>query len=123
MMPLSLKSGTLHITDDVAAMITEAVINETNGIAGTMSGFRDAFASVVNKNVTRGIAIDSGTGAFIIDTKISVVYGYNIGQVCYEFQQKVQNDVAMMTGFRVDKVNVYVEQIVFDSEALHTESF
>lgn len=111
MMALPLKSGTLHITDEVVAIITEEVVDETEGIARTVSGFREEFARVVNKNPARGVDVDTQTGSVIIDVKICVVYGYNVSKVCYDFQDKVKSEVEMMTGVEVDTVNVYVEQI------------
>lgn len=111
MMAMPLKSGTLHITDDVVAIITEAVVNESDGLAGTISGFRDEFARVVNKNPARGIGVDTQSGAVVIEVKVSAVYGSNISEACYNFQEKVKKEVEMMTGVEVDKVNVYVEQI------------
>ncbi|HEX6922519.1 MAG TPA: Asp23/Gls24 family envelope stress response protein [Bacillales bacterium] len=111
-----LTKGSLHITDEVIALITEAAVNETPGVAGMISGIRDEFARVVSKNPARGITVQNEEEETVIDVKVSLMFGVNVGEVCYDIQEKVKKDVEMMTGVEVGAVNVYVEQIAFDPE-------
>ena len=49
-----------------------------------------------------------------MDLYIRVKYGSNIRTVCEALQQAVKEDVQTMTGIAVSKVNVHVEDIVFE---------
>lgn len=111
-----LAKGELRITDEVAALITEAAVNDTPGVAGTASGIRDELARVTGKIPARGIAIDSAENEETINVKISLEYGTNIDEVCRELQGKVKHEVEMMTGIKVSAVNVYVDQLVLPDE-------
>ncbi|HET7616296.1 MAG TPA: Asp23/Gls24 family envelope stress response protein, partial [Bacillales bacterium] len=113
MMVKPLTKGTLHITDEVIAIITEAAVNETPGVSGTISGIKDEFARVVTKNPARGITVSTESDETIIDAKVSVTFGVNVGDVCFQIQEKVKRDVEMMAGVEVSAVNIFVEQIDF----------
>lgn len=112
MMVKPLAKGTLHITDEVVAIIAEAAVNETVGVAGTTSRFRDEFIRVVSKNPTRGITVQSLENETEIEVKVSLFFGVNIREVCFEMQERIKREVEMMTGVAVAAVHVYVEQIV-----------
>ncbi|HEX7065848.1 MAG TPA: Asp23/Gls24 family envelope stress response protein [Bacillales bacterium] len=111
-----LTKGTLHITDEVIAVITESAVNATPGVAGMISGIRDEFARVVSKNPARGITVRTEEEETEIDVKVSLMFGVNVGEVCYEMQEKIKEDVEMMTGVTVGAVNVFVEQIAFETD-------
>lgn len=111
-----LAKGSLHITDEVIAVITESAVNTTPGVAGMISGIRDEFARVVSKNPARGITVRTEEEETEIDVKVSLMFGVNVGEVCYAIQEKVKEDVEMMTGISVGAVNIFVEQIAFESD-------
>lgn len=112
MMVKPLVKGTLHITDEVVAIIAEAAVHDTVGVAGTSGGIREEFIRVVSKNPARGITVQSAENETEIEVKVSLFFGVNIQEVCYQMQEKIKQEVEMMTGVAVSAVNVYVEQIV-----------
>ncbi|HET7580948.1 MAG TPA: Asp23/Gls24 family envelope stress response protein [Bacillales bacterium] len=111
-----LPKGSLHITDEVMALIAEAAINETEGVAGTISGIRDEVARVINKNPARGITVQTGEEETVIDVKVALLFGVKVRDICHQLQEKIKQEVEMMTGVAVASVNIFVEQITFPEE-------
>lgn len=108
-----LAKGTLHVTEEVVAIIAEAAVNDTKGVSGTISGLRDEFARVVNKNPAKGILVDGSESEMVIQVKVSLLYGVNIKNVCHELQKRIKQNVEMMTGVAVQSVHISVVQITF----------
>lgn len=113
MMVKPLNHGTLHIADEVVALITEAVVKDTEGVTGTVSGFREGFVRAVGKRPVRGVMVSNDDDDVVVDVKISVTYGVNLSDVCYRLQETIKREVEMIAGVSVGSVNVYVAQMTF----------
>ncbi|HET7628821.1 MAG TPA: Asp23/Gls24 family envelope stress response protein [Bacillales bacterium] len=116
MMVKTLNKGTLHITDEVVALIAEAAVSEMPGIFGTVPGLKDEFARVVHKQPARGITVYTEKDETVIEAKVAVRFGENVGDVCFRLQERIKHDVEMMTGMKVGTINLLVDQIVFEEE-------
>lgn len=112
-----LDQGTLSISEDVFAIIATIVIEEMEGIAGTVSDLRDNFKRVVHKKGNqRGIIVENIDDEVLIDIKVSIYFGVNICDLCLMLQKKIKEEIEMMTGIEVTAVNITVESIQFKSE-------
>ena len=49
------------------------------------------------------------------DVSVIVKYGYDVPELAYRIQQSVKHNVENMTKYRVAKVNVHVQDVVFDA--------
>lgn len=107
-----LDKGTLNISEDVFAIISSIVIDEMEGIASTVSDFRDDFIRVVNKKGNqRGISINQNEEELLIDIKVSVYLEENLCDLCVELQKRIIDEIKIMTGIEVSAVNVIIDSI------------
>ncbi|HHY73885.1 MAG TPA: Asp23/Gls24 family envelope stress response protein [Bacillus bacterium] len=107
-----LEKGTLSISEDVFAIISSIVIDEMEGIHGTVSDFKDDFIRVVNKKGNqRGISIDQDEGELLITIKVSVYLNEDICGLCTELQKTIIEEIKIMTGIEVTNVNVMIDSV------------
>ena len=105
------ESGTIHIAEDVVAMIVADSVREIEGV-GSMS--QNSGEQRHGKKVTRSIRIEEDGDAVIVDIYLMVRYGFAIPEVAQKVQEKVASTVSDMTGFPVRSVNVHVSGISFN---------
>jgi len=109
--------GSIHIADDVVAVIASLAATKTKGVAGMSGGITEGWAKRVGgKNVTRGVSVEVGQVEAAIDLRIIVNYGEKIHEVAKQVQQNVKEAVETMTGLKVVEVNVKVEGVEFQEE-------
>lgn len=112
-----LEKGTLHISEDVFAIISSIVIQEMEGIASTVSDLKDDFIRVVNKKGNqRGISVNQSDDLLLIDVKVSVYLAPNICDLCVELQRRIIDEIFAMTGIVVTGVNVTIDSIRFKED-------
>ena len=71
----------------------------------------------------RGISLYIEKDGIYADVSVIVNYGYNVPELAYRIQQSIRQNVENMTKYKVAKVDVYVEDVVFeDSQTEPTES-
>ncbi|MBM7659495.1 putative alkaline shock family protein YloU [Bacillus mesophilus] len=105
--------GTVHIADQIVALIASLAIVEVDGVAGTVADFKDEMIRVVNKKSRqKGILIEKGEFEEIsIEMKVALYYGSDIVETCKAIQAAVKYEIESMTGIEVNSVHVKVEQI------------
>ncbi|WP_458414017.1 Asp23/Gls24 family envelope stress response protein [Schinkia sp. CFF1] len=112
-----LEKGTLNISEDVFAIISSIVIEEMEGIASTVSDFKDDFIRVVNKKGNqRGISVSQNEEKLLITIKVSVYLGENICEHCVELQKRIIEEIKIMTGIDVTSVNVLIDSVRMKDE-------
>ncbi|WP_017753595.1 Asp23/Gls24 family envelope stress response protein [Calidifontibacillus oryziterrae] len=107
-----LEKGSISISEDVFSIIAAIVIDDMDEIATTVSNIKDDFIRVVNrKGNQKGIIVDNNEEEVSIDVRISVYLGTNICELCKGLQQKISEEIEVMTGIKVANVNVYVDSV------------
>ena len=110
------ENGNIKIADDVIATIASVATKEVSGIAGLNLSFTDEIASkFVKKNASKSIKITQSDANITIDISVIVNYGVRIPDVSWEVQENVKKSVELMSGLNVDKVNVIVAGVNFES--------
>jgi uncharacterized alkaline shock family protein YloU len=108
-----LSNGKLLITEEVLALITLLTIDDTEGIAKTISGVKDDILSVLSSKYTRkGVTIKNAEDGVSIEIRISLYYGNNVVETCKKLQALVAQEIEAMTGVVVKDINIKVEQII-----------
>lgn len=108
-----LSNGKLLITEEVLALITLLTIDETEGIAKTISGVKDDILGVLSSKYTRkGVTIENTEDGVSIEIRISLYYGKNVIETCKKLQEMVVQEIEAMTGVVVKDINIKVEQII-----------
>ena len=74
-------------------------------------------------NKKNGIALFLEKDGIYADISVVVEYGYDVPELAYRIQQSVKQSVENMTKYKVAKVDVHIEDVVFPEpkEAAHEE--
>lgn len=111
------QNGNIKISDEVIATIASVATKEVNGIAGLNLSFTDEIASkFVKKNASKSIKITQNDESISIDISVVVNYGVRIPDVSWEVQENVKKAVELMSGLNVDKINIIVAGVSFESD-------
>lgn len=101
--------GNIKISDEVIITIASVAVSEIDGVSSTGSGFVDGIArKLTKKPVTSGIKATITEEDVSVDISIVVKYGVRIPEVAWNVQDAIKKEVELMTGLKVDKVNVRV---------------
>jgi len=110
--------GSIHISEEVLAVIAAAAALEVEGVNGLSANLGSDLAELLGKkNLARGIRIQVTEEAVEVELSILVKYGYPIPDVARAVQDAVYTNIESMSGLRVEAVNINVGGIVFDREA------
>ena len=109
--------GSIHISEEVLAVIAAAAVLEVEGIGGLGANLGTDLAEILGKkNLSRGIHIQVEDGNVTVDLSILVKYGYTIPDVARAVQEAVAGSVEATSGLTVAAVNVNVGGVVFEKE-------
>ncbi len=107
-------SGSLRISEDVLATIAVKAASGISGVSGLIGDKNQTKPGGLKLPGQKPVKIQLEDDQAVLDLYIRVKYGSNIRTVCEALQQAVKEDVQTMTGIAVSKVNVHVEDIVFE---------
>lgn len=109
--------GSIHISEEVLAVIAAAAVLEVEGIGGLAANLGTDLAELLGKkNLSRGIHIQVEDGNVTVDLSILVKYGYTIPDVARAVQEAVAGSIEATSGLTVATVNVNVGGVVFEKE-------
>lgn len=109
--------GSIHISEEVLAVIAAAAVLEVEGIGGLAANLGTDLAELLGKkNLSRGIHIQVENGNVTVDLSILVKYGYTIPDVARAVQEAVAGSIEATSGLTVAAVNVNVGGVVFEKE-------
>ena len=94
------QSGKVVYNAGIVNGIVEIAVNEVEG-AQLVSGKR------------RGISLYIEKDGIYADISVIVTYGYNVPELAYRIQQSVKQSVENMTKYKVAKVDVHIQDVVF----------
>ncbi len=116
-------NGNIKISDEVVATIASVATKEVSGISGLNLSFTDEIVSKFGKkNAPKSIKITQNDENITIDISVVVNYGVRIPDVSWEVQENVKKSVELMSGLNVDKVNVIVAGVSFESDKENTDN-
>jgi uncharacterized alkaline shock family protein YloU len=114
-MPVKIKNeiGAISIEDSVFASLAGMSAMESYGIVGmaTKDAKDGLFKLLKSDLLTKGIKIYIKDNSITIDMYVILEYGVKISTVCKNIINSVKFNIESSTGFKVDKVNVFVQGI------------
>lgn len=86
--------------------------------AGILNGIvalavEEVEGTVLISGKRRGISLFIEKDGIYADVSVIVKYGYNVPKLAYRIQQSVKQNVENMTRYRVAKVDVHIQDVVF----------
>lgn len=61
----------------------------------------------------KGVKLSFEKDGIVADISVRVEYGYNVAALAFRIQQSIKHNVESMTKFKVDKINVHVQDVDF----------
>ena len=111
MLEIKNHNGQITISQTVFANIVGNVINNCYGVVGMASkNTAEGIVSLLKKeNYDKGVKVTADGDNLVIYVHIIVSYGINLPAISGSIAKEVKYIVEKMTGFRVKKVNVYID--------------
>lgn len=106
--------GIVKISDEVVSVIAEIAADEIQGIVEVPHGVSSNISQILKgKKSSNGksVKVILEEDKAIIELNVAVEYGMKIPEVVSAVQENVKKTVEAMTGLKVDKVNVNVQNI------------
>ena len=106
--------GIVKISDEVVSIIAGIAADEIQGIVGIPHGVSNNISQILKgKKASSGksVKVTLEEDKAIIELNVAVEYGMKIPDVVSAVQENVKKTVEAMTGLKVDKVNVNVQNI------------
>lgn len=106
--------GIVKISDEVVSVIAEIAADEIQGIVEIPHGVSSNISQILKGKKASGgksVKVTLEEDKAIIELNVAVEYGMKIPEVVSAVQENVKKTVEAMTGLKVDKVNVNVQNI------------
>lgn len=106
--------GDIKINHNVVASIVRLAALQVDGVAGVGGGIVDGISEIFAKRESdhRGVRVsENADDAYLIEVRLIVSYGSEIGRTAYDVQVSVRKQVMAMTGKNVSKVDVIIEGV------------
>ena len=106
------KKGTVHVADDVVAVIAGLAATEVKGVAAMAGNITNELMSKVGrKNLAKGVKVAVNGKRVKVALAIMMEYGYNIPGTCSKVQERVKSAVENMTGLTVTDVDIRIASV------------
>ena len=105
--------GTVEISQEHFANLTGKAASECYGVAGMINSTYQGLRSAITRSDVpdKGVRVKTTDGQLVVDIHIAVTYGININAIVQSIVQNVRYTVEECTGFKVARVNVYVDEM------------
>ena len=106
--------GAVEIADNAFACLVGIAATDCYGVVGMANKSKaDGIVRLLKKEaMDKGVRVTAGSdGGVIIDLHIMVEYGVNIPAICQSIINRVKYFTEKTTGYKVSKVNVFVESL------------
>lgn len=117
------KLGVIRTTDDAIALCVFEAAMATEGVFSLTSGFSESLSKNLRGKSAppRGVRISQTEEGAAIDIQVSIEYGFKIPEVAWNIQENVKRQVEAMTGEKVKAVNIRVQGVRMDREAVRND--
>ena len=109
------ENGSINISEEVISGMVRAAVSEVDGVAGLSNTAGAEIAELIGlKTLPKGVKVQFVEDKIVVDTIITVRYGYSVVDVAKTVQDKVMTAVQATTGIEQAEVNVHVTGIAFE---------
>lgn len=109
--------GTIQISPQVLEIIAGIAASEVDGVAKMHSSLASGVSELFGRQLDRrGVKLSNNDDQLAIDVDVYVQYGVSVPTIAAEIQNKVKQQVSVMTGLTPTEVNVHIRGIVADEK-------
>ena len=105
--------GTIQIAPRVLEIIAGNAASEVDGVSKMYGTLANSVSELLGRSdFRRGVKIANDQDELAIDVDVYVEYGISVPKVAGLIQERIKQQVALMTSLKVTEVNVHVKGIV-----------
>ena len=109
--------GTIQISPRVLEIIAGIAASEIDGVSKMYGSFANSVSELLGRSDRRrGVKLSSNDEKLSLDVDVYVEYGVSVPKVAGLIQERIKQQVALMTNLQVTEVNVHVKGIVAAAE-------
>lgn len=100
-------------SDDMLASHVADTTLSAYGIVGMADTEGDLYRNILGKSTDiKGVKISRNKeDDYVIDVYVIVAYGIKIPQLAWELQRKIQWEILMDTGIKIEEINIHIEGV------------
>jgi uncharacterized alkaline shock family protein YloU len=95
-------NGTVHYNADILNNIVKIAVKEVEGVYGLTPG--------------KGIRLSFDKDGVYVTVSVIAEYGHSVPELAYRIQGSIKQAVESMTRYKVTKVDVHVQEVIFPEE-------
>ena len=99
------QKGKISYNAGIGSGIVSLAVSEVDGV------------SLLNTK-NKGIKLLFEKQGIVADISVKVDYGYNVPSLAFRIQQSIKHNVESMTKYKVDKVDVHIQDVNFPENAI-----
>ncbi len=92
--------GRVNYNSGIVSGIVELAIKDVEGV------------DLINSK-NKGMKLYFEKDGIVADISVVVTYGYNVPSLAFRIQQSIKHNVESMTKFKVSKVDVHIQDVIF----------
>lgn len=109
--------GTIEVAPRVIEIIAGVAANEIDGVSKMYGSIANSVSELLGRSdQRRGVKLSSQNDNLTIDIDVYIDYGVSVPKIAAQIQDKVKQQVALMTDLTVSEVNIHVKGIISKKE-------
>ncbi|WP_461239383.1 Asp23/Gls24 family envelope stress response protein [Paucilactobacillus sp. N302-9] len=107
------KKGAIKIAPRVLESISGIAASEVEGVVKMQGSLANSVNELLGRgNHRRGVKLTQDGDQLVIDVAIYLDYGVSVPKIALEIQDRIKQQVSLMTDLKVKEVNVHIEGII-----------
>ena len=109
--------GTIEVAPRVVEIIAGVAASEIDGVSKMYGSLANSFGELLGRSdQRRGVKLTNQNENLTIDIDVYIDYGVSVPKLAAKIQDRVKQQVTLMTDLNVSEVNIHVEGIVQKKE-------
>lgn len=109
--------GTIEVAPRVVETIAGVAASEIDGVSKMYGSLANSFGELLGRSdQRRGVKLTNQNENLTIDIDVYIDYGVSVPRLAAKIQDRVKQQVALMTDLNVSEVNIHVKGIVQKKE-------
>lgn len=109
--------GTIEVAPRVVEIIVGVAASEIDGVSKMYGSLANSFGELLGRSdQRRGVKLTNQNENLTIDIDVYIDYGVSVPKLAAKIQDRVKQQVTLMTDLNVSEVNIHVKGIVQKKE-------
>ena len=109
--------GTIEVAPRVVEIIAGVAASEIDGVSKMYGSLANSFGELLGRSdQRRGVKLTNQNENLTIDIDVYIDYGVSVPKLAAKIQDRVKQQVTLMTDLKVSEVNIHVKGIVQKKE-------